>query len=780
MALISTSSINEWFSHPKIKWIEHTNLVEKYAIEFASLLPAQAFSPITGSLFSKLCQWIAIFHDLGKTTTYFQEYIRSEIKLKSNLTHHALLSAVIAYWVIEDWLKKQFRENENFEVLAFLAFLVIRFHHGNLESPVHAYHIYEEQIELLKKQWDSINKSVLQKFWSEKSIPLPLEEIEQKIQTLPTSFKPQRQIIRFFRKQSNFQYYFLTNTLYSVLLDADKSAAGLQGLPNISKRIDANTIDQFRQLKGWNKPQKPFDHLRLRAYQEAVDKVSQSAIPHILNLQIPTGFGKTLTALSVAFKIMKRKNLQRIIYCLPFTAIIDQNYEEIRTVLETIYPGKVDTTLLLKHHHLSDVFYEESNEMYSPVESELLIEGWHSQLIITTFVQFFHTVIGYRNRTLRKFHRMAHSIIILDEIQSIPYKYWKVLDRLLTEFAKRFHIYFILVTATQPRIFTTPDQLSLVDAPKFYRKTNRIQLFLHIKHRYKLDEFLVEVKRRSEGKHRVIIVLNTIRSAQEFFILAKEHFQNIQFLSSHIVPKDRLARIHNMNRSERYFLVTTQIVEAGVNLDAEIVFRDWAPLDCVNQISGRCNRFNKMAKGEVHVYRLINEQGRLFSSYIYDSALLNATEKVFVQEQYDEINFLDLCNEYFSRIKEFATSDGTELLKSLANLRYTEDERAIDRFHLIEQNYEKQDVFVETDEIAQQVWKIYSGLKEISDFWERREQYLKIRNNLQNYIISVSSEDLKKNQPPVVNGMFYVSINQLEEFYDKITGYKKVGSTSIW
>ncbi|WP_456408635.1 CRISPR-associated helicase Cas3' [Caldithrix abyssi] len=779
MAPTSLSFNDEWLSHPDTRWIDHVQQVESHIEHFARQLPDSVSRPMPFETFVELCRWIALFHDLGKTTRFFQDYIRSEEKIQNELTRHALLSAVVGYWVIRHWLQ-QIDGIEQPDIIAFVAFMVIRYHHGNLHNPFEAYAISVPQSEILQKQWHSIDQEKLNQFWEDRQIPLPLAEVNQRIDQLPDSFKIRRQIVRFFRKRADYDWYFLTNTLFSLLLDADKSAAGLHELPQEKSRLGGDVVDHFRHSKGWDRPQTAFDQLRHRAYQEAIHTIEQNVEERIFTLQIPTGFGKTLTALSAALKLAQKKNLQRIIYSLPFTAIIDQNYEEIRQVLETYFAGAVDSTLLLKHHHLSDIFYQDAEEAYTTPEAELLIEGWHSQLVVTTFVQLFHTLVGYRNRALRKFHRLANAVIILDEIQSIPFKYWELLNHLLSEFAVRFNTTFILVTATQPRIFSAEKLFPLVKGELYFGAINRVHLHLHIEQPISLEAFLTEVLEKSQGKERIIVVLNTIKSAQEFHHLLKDYFEEVQFLSSHIVPKERLARIRAMNQSKAYVLVTTQIVEAGVNLDAEIVFRDWAPLDSINQVAGRCNRFNSIGHGDVHVYRLCNENHRLYATFIYDKVLLDVNQRVLTAEGYDEMQFLDLIERYFGEIQLLPKNDSQALLESIANLRYTDDERAVEHFQLIEQNYEKRDVFIELDEEAQQVWQAYSRLKEISDYWERREQYLKIKNRLQNYIISIGVRDLQQNPPPIVHGIYYVSYNQLKEYYDLVTGYKRVSETSIW
>ncbi len=781
MAATSTFSDKILLSHPDIRWVDHTYKVASYAVNFASSLPESVNKLLSKKLIIGLCRWIALLHDLGKTTAYFQEYIRSHQHLKTEHSQHALLSALVTYWITYHWLKKESVEPEQVEILAFLAFMAVRYHHGNLNNPFQAYRIYREQIEILRQQWQSIDFNQLGDFWIENKLPLSIDQIGEFIDTLPRSFSPERRIVRFFRKRTDFRYYFLTNILFSILLDADKSAVGLQEIPSQFSKLPDNLIDTYRSLKGWDNATTDFGNLRNRAYYEAIRTIETKSTGKIFSLQIPTGFGKTLTALSVALKLLNKEKLNRIIYSLPFTSIIDQNYEAIRDVFHTVFNQKIDSTILLKHHHLSDLFYATDDKEYEPLESQLLIEGWHSNVIVTTFIQLFHTLIGFKNRTLRKFHRLANSVIILDEIQSIPPHYWRLLNRIIGEFSVVFNCYFLLVTATEPRLFSFDQKTKLVEPEPYFASINRVDLYPILNQGMDLEAYQEFVLEKSRNQSRTIVVFNTINSAKQFFKTIFPHVKSPYYLSSHLIPRQRLEIIQKLNDEEEFFLVTTQLIEAGVNLDAEVVFRDLGPLDSINQVAGRCNRFARHGKGKVFVVKLLDSRNqRSFASYIYDKSLIDLTQRILNTDIINENLFLQYCNTYFEQISQFPQNKSEQLIESVANLKYDNDDFAISTFRLIEQNYEKYDVFIEVDKIAQKVWQKYVDLKKIDDFWERRAAYLQIKNKFQNYVISIGANDLKRNPPPIVEGIYYVNQNQLDDYYDLITGYKKVSNTSIW
>ncbi len=781
MELEFTSFKSKWISHPGVLWEEHTREVAQYSVRFARELPSGVHKLVPGGLLTELAYWIAIFHDLGKTTPYFQEYIHSENPVKSEISRHSLLSAVVAFWVVQKWLSGHSVGKGDENLLSFVVFLVIRSHHGNLTNPLRAALLGPDAVERLQKQWYSIDRVTLENLWGALKIPMSLKEIDTNISGLPGSFRPKRFLIRELRKRRDFSLYFLTNLLFSILLDADKSAAGLSGLEENLPDLPVDVVDRFREANGWNQPLTTFDRLRNSVYTEAIHKIESGRYDRILNLQIPTGFGKTFTAFSAAVKILHQKQLNRIIYSLPFTSIIDQNFQELSKLLEQTLERKIDSTLLLKHHYLSDVFYSDDSREYNPLESQLLMEGWNSRIVVTTFVQLFHTLVGHKNRMLRKFHRMANSVIILDEIQSIPFKYWNLLNELIRAFVQIFNSYVILVTATEPRLFAPEQKTDLVNSTPYFKSINRVVLRPDFSSVENLEEFGDRVLDKAAGKKRIIVVLNTIGSARLFYDQMVANVENLFYLSSHIVPKQRLTILNELLTRERYFLVTTQLIEAGVNLDAEMIFRDLGPLDSINQVAGRCNRFAKEHLGEVFVFKLLDENsGRALASYVYDASLLEITQKTLNESVISEPDFLRLCDAYFSRMAHLPQKESEELLASVANLRYSDGEQAIDQFRLIDQGYAKQDVFVEWDTEAREIWQAYLDLAEIPDHWKRRKQYLKIKNQFQRFIISVGEKDLKKNQPPIIGGLFYVPQSQLEAYYDPATGFKIIGETAIW
>jgi CRISPR-associated endonuclease/helicase Cas3 len=351
-----------------------------------------------------------------------------------------------------------------------------------------------------------------------------------------------------------------------------------------------------------------------------------------------------------------------------------------------------------------------------------LIEGWNSEIIVTTFVQLFHTLISNKNRSLRKFHNVANSIVILDEVQSIPHEYWLLFKELTSSISKHLNTYFIFVTATQPLIFdeSKGEIIELVENKKeYFKQFDRIRLH-YLPEPLKMEDFKEKVRQDIEIDidKDFLIVLNTINATKEVYkhlISPKNANTEYYYLSTHITPKERLERIQQIkNSKKRKVIVSTQLVEAGVDIDVDVVYRDMSTLDSINQVAGRCNRnYAIQKKGEVKIFTLRDDRQEYYK-YIYSSFLIDKTKEILSGTRIIEENqFLELNNKYFQKIKETQSNDKSrDLLQALNTLNY----RCIQKsFHLIESEYQKIDVFIELDENAHRVWQKFQALYEIKD-----------------------------------------------------------------
>lgn len=768
-------------SHPGIPLEDHLIGVADLSDLFLSEKPLEIREKL-----NKVCRIIALTHDIGKATGYFQDYLHADDnekeKLKKNKeTWHSLFSSVCAYY-----LTKELSLSD--EIYPVFAFLAIKRHHGNLRDVRDDVLFDNSDAKLLRKQLESIEDegfSVVCNRLHSAGLPLLLEKliISQWINGFAVE---SRQIKKFLRNiNSDVSNYITLNLIYSILLDADKSAVVVKDKAVFNRKEFSSTewVNIYKKQPIF--PESPVNILREKAYQETLNH-DIDLTQKIYSLNLPTGLGKTLTSLSFALKlkeVIKSKDgvKPRIVYALPFLSIIDQNSDVFESVIKAnnIEP---DTSMLLKHHHLSEVFYKKEDNEFEPDEAKILIEGWNSEIIVTTFVQLFHTMISNNNKSVRKFHRLANSIIILDEVQSIPIKYWLLLRNILTTLSEMLNAYIIFVTATEPLIFERGETVDLLNKDYYFTALDRVSMKPLLDSPMTINS-LSEYFDLNNGK-AYLFILNTITSAKDFYNLIVGKVVSITYLSTHVTPKERLKRIKEIKEKKYKIVVTTQLVEAGVDIDFDIVVRDIAPLDSINQASGRCNR-NGKNKGTVYIVLLKDGKDKKLASYVYnDWVLLNITEKILSKkDKIKEGEFLELIDLYYKETKEKKSQDASRnLLEAVTNLRYdSEDETtSISDFRLIDEDHPKIDVFIELDEKAEKTWGEYMKLKNIDDLFMRKKTFDSMKADFYQYVISIPMNT--ENRPEMRGEIGYVKQAVLKDYYDSETGFitKETRSVVIW
>lgn len=753
MKILSYSNL---MSHPKKFLEDHLENVANFSkCSFNSL----KFD--NNELYSEIAFLIGLSHDFAKSTTYFQNYLLKNEK--TEYTPHSFISAIFTYYVVRNYL--DYNNIVSDLNLAIISYIVVLHHHGNLRN-VHTlddYHDNKMESKLVKTQIENLinQKDSLEFFYNHHDINLEnffkcFEEICEEISEGLFDFE----------YESDFDNYFCILLFYSVLLDADKMDAS-ESESITRNMISGLIVEEYKKNHSFNS--EGINKIREEAYVEVNNNVDKLDLNNkIYSINLPTGIGKTLTGLSAVLKLKNRIKTElninpRIIYSLPFLSVIDQNEQVIRDIFEE--NGMVGTNYLLKHNYLAEMKYinNDDNEEYDIDNSKILIEGWNSEFIITTFIQLFYSLIGNKNSYLRKFHNIANSIILLDEIQSIPYKYWRIINLILKKLAYEYNCWIILMTATQPFIFRDDEILSLVDNVEHY-----FSQFDRIDYDFRLDDIsltefseeLFEIISNNNDKD-IMVVLNTVKSSMQLYNLVKEYLSeyeeismdgngiclvgddiNLIYLSTNILPFYRLNKINaikNSGKKKRNIVITTQLIEAGVDIDMDIVYRDFAPLDSIIQTAGRCNRSGKKDKGIVNVISLVNENGRRYSGFVYEKLLLNTAREVL--QSYSKISEKDFnlnaSNQFFDLISKRSFD---EELKSTIN--YLKFDEIPSKFKLIENNINGIDVFVCVNEEATCVFNQYKYIVENLSGFERKKAFLKIKNKFYQYVISVDEKKL--------------------------------------
>jgi len=758
---------------------------------------------------------MGIAHDFGKFTTYFQKYLLYG-QIKESLHFHGFISAVFAAYVMQ-MLKP---ENEVYgPYLPLISYFFVLHHHGNLGSleddvipkSLLKGNSYAEdkrwagKMKTFQRQLEDIkpNAAIIEAQYKELGLDLSIADFMVQWPEVLKSVDLQRyKLLNKENEETRIKVLITGLMLYSALIDNDKMDAAQVSAAE-RKSLADNLVDAYR-MERFGVTTKPLDKMRNSIYNSVTAKIGTVPLTqHLFTITAPTGSGKTLTGLSAALKLKKRieDNMgysPRIIYSLPFTSIIDQNYGVIKEVLGQIDDFSDNENLyLIKHHHLSELSYTREG-VEEPLDKALmLIESWQAEIIVTTFIQLFYTIIGYRNKFLKKYHNIAGSVIILDEVQNIGVEYWPLISRVINAMAEQLNCYIILMTATKPLIFDEGKSIELVENhEQYFKSLNRVSLIPETMP-MTVEDMAGHFMDIYDDDLSYLVVMNTIKSSIEFYNLIKERVNApLFYLSTNIIPRDRAKRIKEIkeytDNHEPVVVVSTQVVEAGVDIDMDIVMRDIGPIDSIVQVAGRCKRNSIDDEGKVYVYRLVekkdeDKEGRLLAKRIYGSIHCMLALKMLEQGTVAEREFYDMINKYFSDLEASESQQiSEEILQAMEYFRFSRDDNNIPTvasFSLIDEQPDYVDVFVEIDDEARTVWDEYATtvLAEQNET-KKREARLKIKNKVNSYIISVPGKIAMGLQPKGGETKVFLKLplEGLDLFYDEETGFKRSRDMDVW
>jgi len=340
-----------------------------------------------------------------------------------------------------------------------------------------------------------------------------------------------------------------------------------------------------------------------------------------------------------------------------------------------------------------------------------------------------------------KFVHLTNSVILLDEIQTIPYEYWETIRETFKILGEKFNIFFILISATQPLIFTpNEDIIELVpDYKKYFQYFNRTKLI--IKNKIGFDNFKLEIANyiKSNPEKDVLVIVNTKKVARETFQFICEEVDTSSiesyFLTTLITPFERKEIIKRIKQksNKRKVIVSTQLVEAGVDISVNTVFRQLSPIDSIIQAAGRANRYDEKSEiSEVFVYDI--DEYRKISNRIYGNDLLMKTEIVLQGfQEVEEKNYIQLIERYFIEVRKQSDNTSQPLLNAIKNLDF-----ALVDFELIE-NRKTESVFVQLNERAKTIWEKYVDIYAQKDLktWEREALFSLIKSEFYDFVINV-------------------------------------------
>lgn len=457
------------------------------------------------------------------------------------------------------------------------------------------------------------------------------------------------------------RYAFFTKFVFSCLTDADFLDTEIFCNKNVERGMSGDfekALDKLNRELSDMPSDNPLRQARSRIQQQAFDNSVNKS--HISILDMPTGSGKTLCSLKLALESGKK----RIIYVIPYTSIIEQTANKFEKMFGDVLP-------VLQHH--SNYSYDGNTEEEKKTVEKLkrTCENWDAPLIITTSVQFFQSIYHYKGSALRKLHNLRDSVIVFDEIHLIPTELLRPCLKAVGYITKYLNSEALFLSATMPDYSKLFDKfLPDVNYNKLVTDRTNFKYFKKCEYKDMGKTTLETIAENASRCKNALIVVNTKKTAAELYNLVQGEKYH---LSANMTPAHRSRVIEvvrkKLKKGEYITVVSTSLVEAGVDLDFNTVFRQLSGLDSILQAGGRCNREGKDDKGYVYVFD-IDETYRKGS----DLAMrINKTKGLL--EKYQDITSYDCIKEYYDGIFDFNQSRIAE--NSIA--KYNEQSNSFDR-----------------------------------------------------------------------------------------------------
>lgn len=750
--------------------------------------------------------WLTgIFHDCGKYHDEFDQYIHEAMEEKAFVRRkvtHSTAGGLLA----DGLLKNKFLSE-------FIQYSIYS-HHG-----VNDCFCLDSGESLIKRRKSNMTmlSVVSERFYQyieKEKILNYIEQAEQDFQ------KIQLELLNFIkfegRKNSYGNVHFFLGLyeriLLSLLIDSDRfdtnafaenkpiqfESTGIE-IEDVWEESILNLESKLSKFEG----AKVLDQCRSQISDQCRRTAERSQF--LYRLTVPTGAGKTLSSLRFALYHAKKFGREHIIYVAPYNSILEQNAETIRDAV-----GNQQTVL---EHHSNVIIDSEDTEKQKKYQT--LTERWDSPIIVTTAVQLLNTLFSSKTESVRRMYRLCNSVIIFDEIQALPVRITELFNLAVNFLTTFCNTTIVLCSATQPLFDQLPSNRllpvkNMVETIDDYKEAFKRTVIIDKTEEdiekgwdiEKLGDFVTDLLLE---KGKVLVIVNTKKTAQDLYDLFSNKYEEdkcyLFHLSTNMCPQNRKetldflkVQLTNEKNTRPILCISTQVIEAGVDISFPCVVRSLAGLDNIIQAAGRCNRNGEIDIGQVYIVQMSEEAERISKQlrdikiaqdtmrkvlyqYRRNPATLNysleskqALElyyKLFMSRRFDEM-------QYLVSIKGKKDTSLIELLSSNCSIwqSFHKEQRlhlkqafktAGDQFEVIE-NQGKINVIVEYDETAK---KLIDYLQDETRLLSEKKQDLR---NLQPYIVGISKQmiaELGKAISPTCDNRFFVLS---ENYYSKKTG----------
>ena len=740
-----------------------------------------------------------LLHDLGKFSPQFQAYLQKSIRgdnVHRGEFPHAWLGALE---VLE-----QLEERSTIRLADILS-NVLASHHGGLTDMIaDAERVMPLRLKTNDKTHnDEYNRLIVSTEVASLLKQVDWDELKHQFSNLCR---------RLDSKNKSFALHLAVKFLFSCLVDADRcNAAGINDKGNVPDwdAMEHCLDTRLKQFSNTTLEESPLNAVRTLISNQCAEQASRA--PGVFTLSVPTGGGKTLSSLRFAIRHARANDLKRIIYVIPYLSIIDQTAHDFRKLF-----GEQADEWILEHH--SNFLLETDNED-DENRYELATQRWDLPVIITTMVQFLESVFSNKASDLRKFHNMTQSVFVFDEVQALPVNCTHLFNGTINFLSGIGHSSCVLCSATQPALTNVERPLILSDNPALvslppssktiFKRTRLVDMTSPERTCEEIAELALSCFTQGNS---ILVVMNTKVEAQKVFEVLPDTISKF-FLSTDMCPAHRLDVITTIrnaleNRIESQqpiICISTQLIEAGVDISFDCVIRALAGFDSIIQVAGRCNRHGYSSNPQdVIIVKVADEEqallhlpditiGKQITSRLLGENILEEPELAL--EKYYEYKFgapdqkslmdypldkkgpflFDLLGVNILARTGYKDAHNGALYPGLHSAFQSAAERfkVIDGFHIgVVVPYSSPQAPIKVQTLVEE----YIKMKD--DFWKSRNceenatiirKRSRILRSLQQYTISVYADQeasIQRISAKIDDSFYFLS----DDYYDKVTG----------
>lgn len=633
---------------------------------------------------SQIMSLCGIIHDMGKNKQIFNDYLHADENTKRKLRGtiaHASTGAKCIYDLYHNG-------SNNTKVMVEMISYAVAAHHGlfdcvdiehkdTFSNKLSKVDDYDEAYDIARR--DYLNEYDLDKIFVNATDEF--NSVWNKIKGLLTELKPMllskygSAAKEMLSECQLFVLACLQRLMLSILIDSDWEATSdfMDNIDTLSKPTDFGFKEIFEEAgenfeKYMCKKQQSITDFQLtdkeKAIFEARNLLQNECVRFaehpagIYCLPIPTGGGKTLSSLAYALEFCRmHPETERIIYVSPFISITEQNAQVFRDAIG-------NDKWILEHHSSVIKNMEAENEDYRSSELSRYDINWEEPFICTTFVQFMNTLFSDKSESIRRMHRLVNAVVIIDEIQAMPLKCVHTFNYMVNFLNAVCKTNVILCTATQPTLeeaecpicYSEPKYM-IENTTEWVRKFERVKINTpKMDQKYTFESLGDEIAERIEEYQSILVVLNTKSAVRKLYDILKARNINAVYLTTNLCAEHRSDKLTSIketlkNKQENIVVISTNLIEAGVDISFECVYRSMTGLDSLAQTAGRCNRNGEMDQGIIYLIMLEDENTGNMGELQQN---LRITEKVIYQylnsKKPGSLLMSEWMNEYYKNV----------------------------------------------------------------------------------------------------------------------------------